>query len=265
MMKKIGVLLLAVALLLLGAQAVLAGSDPATAERLYNNTPVSGALVGNRGGAFAYYKIEYPGDNRVVSVELSVSPGDPAAMKGIVLKLYNASGSELGLAVPIDKGLAVPYGDTTQGTWLVQVGNYLHGTVVNYTLVAKGLPAAAAPTTAPVSAPAAAPAPAPAIAGFPLSGTLTGDRAGAFVRADLGYAADGSNLVVSLNYTPADPATAKGIGLTVYGPDGRSWQAKPADGPGNLKATVNSDVPGKYEVVVWNYIHGFTMDYRVIR
>jgi hypothetical protein len=267
--RMVGSMLLVVVLALLGASAVLASSDPAQAERLYNETPISGTLAGNRGGAYAYYKVEYPGDGNVVSVEVTVSPGDPAAMKGLSLKLYNASGSELGVAVPIDKGLAVPYSDSNKGTWTVQFANYLDGTPVAFTIVAKGLPTVALPTIATsVAAPAvqavAAPA-APASGPTPMSGILTGNGAGAFAHVDLGYPADDSEMTVTLTYNPANPATRMGVGLTVYGPDGQSWKGEPGETPGEFSVTLNSSTAGKYEAVVWNYIPGFTINYTLTK
>jgi len=263
--KTVGSILLVLALTLLGAGAVLAGPDPAQADPLYNETPISGTLTGSRGGAFAYYKVNYPGNGNVVSVELSVSPGDPAAMKGISLKLYSASGTELGVVVPTGTGLAVPYSDDTQGTWTVQIGNYLDGVTVAYTIVAKGLPKVQTPVkeTAP-AAPQAANRPAVTVkAPTPSVGALAGNNAGAFARIELDYPADGSEMHVTLNYSPADPATRRGVGLTVYGPNGQSWKGQPGATPGEIKAIVASSAAGKYEAVVWNYISGFSIDYKV--
>ncbi len=268
--RMVGSLLLVLVLSLLGASAVFASSDPATAERLYNDTPIGGTLTGDRGGAFAYFTVVYPGDDSVVSVELTVAPGDPAAMKGISLKLYNASGTELGVAVPIDKGLAVLYSDGNPGTWTVQFANYLDGTAVAYSVVAKGLPTVAPATPAPATAAPTTPAPAAATppttaAPTPMVGTLTGDGAGAFARVDLGYPADDSEMIVTLNYNPANPATRMGVGLTVYGPDGQSWKGQPGATPGEFSVSLNSSTVGKYEAVVWNYIPGFTINYALTK
>ena len=272
--RAVGLLLLVLVVSLLGASAVLAASSPAAAERLYNETPISGTLTGNRGGAFAYYRIEYPGNGNVVSVELTVAPGDPAAMKGISLKLYNASGTQLGTSVPIDKGLAVPYSDNVAGTWTVQFANYLDGTTIYYSIVAKGLPTVAVATATAVPGQTPVPGTTPttqvrpgatATPAAPLAGSLTGNSAGAFVKMPLDYAANGSDMVVTVFYTPSNPATAKGVGVTVYGPNGQMWKGEPGGANGEIKVTVNSSTAGAYELVIWNYIDGFTMNYSVTK
>jgi hypothetical protein len=251
------------ALLLVGPGAALA-ADPVQSEALYNNAPRAGTLTGNPAGAFAYYRIDYPGDDRVISIELSVSPGDPATMSGVGINLYGPNGVVLGEVVPIGSGVAILYGDQVQATWLVQVYNYLPNTAVHYSIIAKGLPEVLVATAAPAPTPAAGTAVtmAPAKA-FPVSGTLVGERGGAFVRIPSDYTGSGAQARYTLMFSSDTPVVAQGVGLTVYGPDGSSWTAEPTGTPGERRVTFSSTASGLYELVIHNYIPGFAMHYSV--
>jgi hypothetical protein len=267
--KSLWVLLLVVATLLGGATSALAASPtPAGAETLYNDTPIGFSLVGNRGGSFAYFTVNYPGDENVVSVELSVYPGDPAAMKGVSLKLYNKNGAQLGNAVPISSGIAVLYGDSVQGVWTVQVANYMDGVTLNFSIRAIGLPSQPAPA-APVApakpAAPAAPAVTPAQTATPsaMAGTLAGNSGGAFARYTL--KGDGSTMALTGAFNPDTPASKNAIGYTVYGPTGASWKATTTMTPGERVVSFPTDAGSAYEVVVYNYVDGFTVNYSITK
>jgi len=267
--KSLWVLLLVLATLLGGATSSLAASPtPAGAEPLYNDTPIAFSLVGNSGGSFAYFTINYPGNENVVSVELSVYPGDPAAMKGVSLKLYNKSGSELGVAVPIASGLAVMYGDSVQGVWTVQVANYINGVPLNFSIRAIGLPSQPAPVTPAAPAQPAAPAapavkPAPTTAPSAMAGALAGNSAGAFARFTL--TGDGSDVALTGMFNPDTPASKNAIGFTVYGPTGKSWKAASTKTPGERVVSFPTSAGSVYEVVVYNYVDGFTANYSITK
>ncbi len=256
-------LILVLAVMCVAPFGALAGaSDPAQAERLFNDVPLGGTLTGSRAGAFAYYRIEYPGDDRVISVELSVTPGDPAMMQGVGINLYGPNGFKMGEPVPIGSGVAVLYGDNVRATWIVQVYNYLPDVTVQYSIVARGLPEVPAPTAATVATPVVAPAPAAAPR---MSGALLGNRGGAFARIPLEYAGDGSEVRYKLIFSPDDPVVVNGVGLTVYGPDGRAWAGQPTGTPGERVVAFSSSVAGRYELVVYNYIEGLVIQYSVSR
>lgn len=242
--------------------ALAATADPSQAERLFNDVPLSGTLTGSRAGAFAYYRIEYPGDDRVIAIELSVTPGDPATMRGVGINLYGPNGFKMGELVPIGSGVAVLYGDKVRATWIVQVYNYLPDVTVQYSIVAKGLPEVQAPAVRAATAPVMAPAPAAAPR---MSGTLLGNRGGAFARIPLEYAGDGSEARYKLIFSPDDPVVANGVGLTVYGPGGRAWAGQPTGTPGERVVTFSSGAAGRYELVVHNYIEGLLIQYSVGR
>lgn len=261
--KRLLTIALLLALLIAGPGAALA-AEPAQAEALLNNVPHTGMLTGNPAGAFAYYRIDYPGDDRVISIELSVSPGDPATMRGVGINLYGPNGIVLGEVVPIGSGVAILYGDQVQATWLVQVYNYLPNTSVNYSIVAKGLPEVPAVATAP----SATPKPAGTVSAAPaktfaVSGMLIGEAGGAFVRIPSDYAGNGAQARYTLTFGADNPVVAQGVGLTVYGPDGSSWTAEPTGVPGERRVTFSSTASGHYELVIHNYIPGFALHYSV--
>lgn len=242
--------------------ALAATADPLQAKRLFNDVPLGGTLMGNRAGAFAYYRIEYPGDDRVIAVELSVTPGDPATMRGVGINLYGPNGFKMGETVPIGSGVAVLYGDKVKATWIVQVYNYLPDVTVRYSIVARGLPEVQTPAAAPATAPVVAPAP---TAAPRMSGTLLGSRGGAFARIPLEYAGDGSEARYKLIFSPDDPVVANGIGVTVYGPDGRAWAGQLTGVPGERVVVFSSSAAGRYELVIHNYIEGLAIQYSVSR
>ena len=272
--KSLWVLLLVLATLLGSATSVLAASPtPAGAEPLYDNTPINFSLAGNRGGSFAYFTVTYPGDDSVVAVQLAVFPGDPAAMKGVSLKLYNKSGTQLANSVPYSSGLAVLYGDSDPGVWTVQVANYVDGATLNFSIEAVGLPsqpAPAAPAAPATPVPPAAPAPAaPATTVTPAStttpsamaGALAGNSGGAFARFTL--AGDGSTVTLIGTFNPDTPASKNAIGFTVYDPSGKSWKATTTMTPGERVVTFPTSAGSAYEVVVYNYVDGFTVNYSI--
>lgn len=268
--RSVWVLLLVLATLLGGATSALAASPtPAGAEPLYNNAPIRFALTGSPGGSFAYFTVTYPGDDSVVAVELTVFPGDPAAMKGVSLRLYNQSGGELGNAVAYSGGLSLLYGDSDPGVWTVQVANYLDGGALGFSIQAAGLPSQPVPAaTAPaVAAQAPAPAPAAPVPAVPapeaMAGALTGSAAGAFARYTL--AGDGTTVTLTGVFTPDSPASKNAMGFTVYDSSGSSWEATTTSTPGERVVTFDTSVGHTYEVVVYNYVDGFTVQYHIAK
>jgi hypothetical protein len=234
-------------------------------EALHNAQQVSGVLTGNAGGAFAFYKLDYPGDQSVVTIELRYVPADPVTNAAVGLNVYGPNGFFIGRGQMVedtggDGVLRLPYSDDNKATWLVQVYNYLPGHSLSYSIVAEGLPEAAATVTSAPAKVVATPE-APATTKLTGAGYLAGNHGGAYALYKVDVVADAPNVVVTMNWAPDDPDIAKGVGFVVYGPSGQVARATGTGTPGERKTTLPANAPGVYQVQVYNYIDGLTIQY----
>lgn len=119
-------------------------------QELMDNVPLEGTLTGSRAGAFRYYTIEYPGDLRVVNIEMWFAPADPVTRLGVGFNVYGPNGYFIGeggeAEGAADGLLRLWYSDASKATWLVQVYNYIPDHTIGYTIVAEGLPRALVPS-----------------------------------------------------------------------------------------------------------------------
>jgi hypothetical protein len=255
---------LALAVCLFVASAAAGGVDDSH-PMLLNENPVSGTLTGNRAGAFAYYTINYPGDLRVVTIELEFAPADPVTRLGVGLNVYGPGGYLLGqtgqLPDTVEESVAVCYSDDKEAVWLVQVYNYIPNHTVSYSVLAKGLPEVTAVSPAPTPTPSDTQP--PASLQTPVAGSMLGHAAGAYHFYEFSYPGDGSEVTVRVTYTPDNDLIAQGVGFVVYGPTGRVARGEGTGKPTQRQATFSSDVPGSYLIQVYNYIEGLTIDYEI--
>jgi hypothetical protein len=158
--------LVAVALVATGAQAA---DDNSTAEHAAAFTGnASGAIPGGQGGHFAFYKFRYPGDQRKVTLNLSVGTNDFNILQYVGVKVYGPSGKEWVSAGALKDANPNATGDlmANEGSdFLIQIYNYAPdaAATVTYTLSSVGLPEQPGARPTQSAAPAAA-APAPAAA-----------------------------------------------------------------------------------------------------
>lgn len=263
-------LLLLVAILAIAV--ALAKVDPSLAENAYpelvNKVPASGTLVGNRAGAFDYYTIDYPGDYRVVTIELHFVPADPVTKLAFGFNVYGPNGYVIGRGAEQDEDAEGPvqlqYSDGHEAMWLVQVYNYLHNYPVSYSLVVNGLPEPSLPSPAPTPT-AASEVESPPELDLQIAGALVGSRAGSFAFYELDYDGDGSEVALKMTFTPDDPVIARGVGLVVYGPSGEVARGQPTGRPGERELAFASDQPGSYLIQVFNYIEGAVITYSISR
>lgn len=248
---------------------VVAQNETVGYPRLLNEVPASGMLTGNRAGSFAYYTIHYPGDLRVVSIELEFAPADPVTRLGVGLNVYGPGGYLIGQTgeeepVSEDKVLTVRYSDTNEATWLVQVYNYIPNHTVSYAVTAKGLPEVT--PTGPVTTPQPSDEPQPPVSlDTTITGSLTGQPAGAFAFYEFAYPGDGSEVEVEMIYMPDNDLIATGVGLIIYGPSGEVARGTGTGRPTERKAAFSSGVAGTYLIQVYNYIAGLTVQYTIQR
>lgn len=261
---RVVILVVACALSLSAIAAAPSSAD--SAEPLQNEQPVSATLTGNGGGAFAFYTVDYPGDESVVTIELRYTPADPVTTAGVGFNVYAPDGFHIGQAQPIDDTggdgvMRLQYSDNNKATWLVQVYNYIPEHTISYRIVAEGLPAtepaAATPAADIVSEPQ------PTITAMPLAGSgyLTGNAGGAYAFYEVTVPADASDVEVTLTWSPDDPIIATGVGFVAYGPSGEVSRGTGTGNPGERIATLAADMPGVYLVQVYNYIDGLAVQY----
>jgi hypothetical protein len=254
-------------ILALGLSALAATPGSAqTAPALQNEQEVSGELTGSRAGAFAYYTIDYPGDENVVTIELRYHPADPVTNLGVGFNVYAANGFYIGQGMQVagtggDGVLQLEYGDNNVATWLVQVYNYLPGVSLSYSIMAEGLPAPAPEVAQPTPQVVTPPETITPTETLSATGALTGSAAGAYAKYELTVPADGSDVQVTMTWSPDDPVIATGVGFVAYGPSGQVRRGAGTGNPGERKATLAASAPGVYEIQVYNYITGLTIQY----
>lgn len=279
MKQRIVLTIVLVLVLLLGtvgqSLAMVMGTIPEDAETLGGDMPMTGMIVGDRAGSFGYYRIEYPGNEDVVNIRVTFVPGDPATMTGVGFNLYGDQGVLLGEGGRREEpGLVeLMYSSDTAETWLVQVYNYIPEHTVWFEIVAEGLPVEPvdAPTTVePVVTPTLV-EPEPVVdqdlaPDTTISGKLTGSRAGAFGLYEIAYPGDDSDMMITLQFWPSDPALNPRIGFNIYSPTGRRVaEATERFEPGRKVATLSSNLAGIYLVQVYNYNEDVTVEYTLSR
>src|SRR5262245_43583352 len=181
----IGALILGYLALPLSALAINDTTESATPLSA-SNAAVSDTLIGNSGGAFRYFRIDYVGGGQPVPITMRAQPGRGTGGVATGFKVYGPTGL-IGEAVTNDQSTtdstyAFTIANTIGGAYYVQVYNFIQGMPLNFQLSVQGLtppPAPAAPAAPPPAeiapapapdqgaAPAPAPAPAPADQGVP--------------------------------------------------------------------------------------------------
>ena len=246
---------LILALALIGTIEAEVSHDPAAPVAIPYDQALDFALLGNGAGSFAFYSIEYPGDGRVITMQLDLAPGDPVAMLGAGFHVYGPYGYLIGTGAQapdkVDRKI-VRWSDYNPARWLIQVYNYLPGTMVNFHLEVTGLPGPQ-PTRAPVMLAAEART-------FSLgSGSLLGDRGGNYHYYKLDCPASGAEVVLHLYNTADNYLVSQGFGVNVYGPDGKHY---PIDAH---YVRIKCNVAGTYLIQVYNYLHAINISYVLVR
>jgi len=110
--------------------------------------PVDGSLIGNSGGAYAFFQFSYPGDGSTVSLTLTTNNATPLNSGAAGLNVYQGhTTATAGRDGPFTD-LAL-FSSTTPGPVLAQVFDYDPANNIAFTLTPQGLPVpSAAATTA---------------------------------------------------------------------------------------------------------------------
>jgi hypothetical protein len=103
--------------------------------------------------------------------------------------------------------------------------------------------------------------------GSPVSGVLTGNRAGAFAYFTVDYPGNRDVVRVELTFVPGDPVTSRGVGFNVYGPAGYEigqGKRNAAGDAGVLELLYSDDNQATWLVQVYNYIPDRTIAYTIV-
>jgi hypothetical protein len=261
--QRLIVLITALGLILLVTpfHARAAYDTPEEAARLVNDTPISGLLPGNQAGSFAYFYIDYPGNDVPVTIRTTFRPADPAIRQGLGFNVYGPHGKIGSSHFTPEPGVAEFVGRRSEAArWLIQVYNYRRRPTVSYSVEVQGLPEPAgavrspvaqiqatansaptpvatdllveAPTATMTPPPLPRPTPTPtseAVDGIAIpeideteaSGVVVGNRGGAFRIYRLPSLEGVQDVRVRMTFTPDTPDITDAVGFTVYGPRGR--------------------------------------------
>jgi hypothetical protein len=252
--------------LLLGAWVTPALADTsAETAALANNTPVSGMLTGNESGGFVYYQIEYPGGKAALTVDASFS-ADVSVGDMIGFHVYGPNGyTGTGVWQDDTSTYEVSYARDDAATLTVQLYNYTIDTT-SYTLVANGVAEAteeeAATTEAATPAATTDESTGPNLAAG-ASGTVVGNAGGAYGLYVIPSDGSGTDLTVTMTFTPDDASYLHAFGLIVYDPDGNAVTrgSQPTGVLGTYQGTFSADADGNYTVQVYNYADNVPLNY----
>ena len=230
--------------LIVAGSAAAQATTPSIAEALAEGQLRGGWLTGNRGGAFHYYKIDYPGDGRVVTISFDYAPWDPILATGVGFNVYGNNGYHIGQGSNAGQASRqvkeLRYSDDVPATWLIQVYNYIPDRAISYRIKTGGFPAQYQE---------------------PVAGLLPGNSGGSFHFYGFQYTGDESDVQVKMVFTPDNPMISPGIGFVIYGPQGEVARGRSTGRPTERHAVFSSDVSGHYQIQVYNYIGGVAISY----
>lgn len=101
-------------------------------------------------------------------------------------------------------------------------------------------------------------------ASWPFTGSLTGNRGGAFARYAFTFSSTAPVTLV-MHMLPYDMVIANGAGFTVYGPNGMAVTAPVMGANNEVKVTFTPVVGAEYVVQIYNYLEGFPIYYNLMK
>lgn len=263
--------IMSLVLVLLGAGAVPALAwDVSSPYVLTDPAPVAGNLPGKWSGSYDYYRIDYPGGDLELRIQVAFHGYDTTQANALGFVVYGLlRRHEVGDWKQREGYIEVTYQEEAPATLLVQLYNYTRFTFP-YTVVASGLPSGV-PSSAPVQ-PTPTPTPVAGssasgtgafVIGSSVSGTIVGNRAGAFASHTLQLVGDKKDVTVTMTFSPADPSFKGAFGFRVYDPTGKEEGVGPVSTKtlGELKMTFSPRLSGEYLVRVHNYANTVPMQY----
>jgi hypothetical protein len=277
-----------VAVLLAVAQVASLASPAAANSTIEQAAPITAAnptvgdnLIGDSGGAFRYYAIEYPGAGLPVAIVMRAQPGRGTAGVATGFKVYGPMGL-FGEAIGDDRSttdstytLTLAHG--TPGTYHVQVFNFISGLPLSFGLTVSGLPGAPAAAPADAPGPAAAPPTQSESAqqpsqttgtSFTTGGLLPANPTGSFAYYDLEYPGGRAKMAITIGYSPIAQGSEQAVGFNLYARDGTlvgtSAESGRNEGSATEVFTLEADDAEKYLLQVFNYHQSASITYTLI-
>lgn len=294
------VLVLALAPALLPGAALAVNTVEAAVPLDAARSSAADTLIGDSGGAYHYYAIAYPGGGAVVPITMRAQPGRGTGGVATGFKVYGPSGL-FGEAIVNDNNAqdstyALTLTHTLPGTYYVQVYNYIAGLPLTFQLNVGGLGAAPAPApAAPAAAPRAeSPGAAPSAPAAPVApdnttpegaivvnltnattgGLLPGRRDGSFNYYWLDYPGGGTNMTITLGYSPLAQNSDRAVGFKLYRQDptdpsravvaGESGETGRDPHSATEGFTLNADAAERYLLQIHNYLDNHQINYTLI-
>jgi len=265
-----------VLLLILAAfpSSVFAANDtPDTAIVLTaQNAGHSDRLVGDRGGAVRFYRIDYAGNARPVKIDVSASPGRDSSGGAFGFKVYGPTGLIGEAPVEYNEATWTRFSMTltsaVAGVYLVQVYNYTNGMAVDFNIQATGLEEATLPAEATASTTPVGSTPEQPIAFYQPSinvgGSLLGQAGGVMQYFNLEYPGEGTTMTINLQYSPPSPFDNGAVGFNLYRGDtllGKGSEIQRDGSSAVVSFTLDDGVGGPLLLQVYNYEPGFRVNY----
>ena len=257
-----------------------------------SNSSISDSLTGDSGGAFRYYAIDYPGGGVPIPIVMRGQPGRGTAGVGTGFKVYGPSGL-FGDAIGDDRSTTdssynLTLAHAVAGTYYIQVYNFVQGLPLSFQLQVSGLsgpaPAPAAPEggAAPQPAPSQPTAPPsspdqafhPQARDLTTGGILPPNGAGSFAYYKLDYPGGGTNMTITLGYSPLAANSEQLVGFNLYranpnaagGTDlvGSSSQTGRDQSSATEGFTLVADAGDQYLLQVFSYLPDTEINYTLI-
>jgi hypothetical protein len=264
--------------------AALAGPVPASAANTtadqaraldVRSPAASDTLVGNTGGAYRYYRVQYQGGNAPVLFSLVYQPTWGTGNQLFGFNLYGPSGLTFaGQVTNITGNTATAEYNLVNGaamSVLVQVYNYSDAGSVSYTLTVSGLSGGSATTI--IAQHNATPDQAMPVStvNTSIGGSIVGASAGAYEYYTLRYPGGDAPLAISMNASPVYTGSGQAVGFNVYRPLPNGTVSLVATGTvtaqdtnsATISATVNQRSATDYQLQVYNYWPGASVSYGV--
>jgi len=231
-----------------------------------------GAFVGDSGGAFRYYAIDYPGFGAAVPITMVAQPGRGTAGLATGFKIYGPHGL-FGEAIGDDRSTTesaytLTISHVQPGRYFVQVYNFIHGLPMTYRLSASGLPSAGVATPVPTGGTTPGAAIVPGGPSITTGGTLEGSSGGSFAYFNLEYPGGQSPLSITLGYSPLPFNSVEAVGFHLYGDNGALLGTSAESGRGETSATEvfthQNDFARRYLLQVFNYLASTRITYTLV-
>lgn len=237
------------------------------------NASLGGSLLGSAAGAFHYYTLRYPGGDSPLTITMNVTPVYTGQGQAYGFNVYRANPANgkttlVASAVPIagdanSTTLSATIKERSSASYQLQVVNYWAGKTISYGISMTGL--AGAVEAARDNADAGH-----AIvlnsARQGATGTLTGNRGGAFNFYLVNYPGNQSPLSISITYDSLGGASPSAVGFKVYQGSSLVATVNPSDDGTGVQSAAwgyQDPNPTTFGIQVFNYAQDATVRYTI--